>query len=155
MGIDLAAKNKNPTGICVLNSKLSCFTVFKDEEILDLINKYKPLIVAIDAPLNIEIPFREAERELIKRGFHVLPLSLKSMQELSLRAQKLISKIKSKVIETFPRAVERILRFNYKLFKLYFRNKHEYDAWLCAIVAKLYYYGFYENLKGIILPKIK
>jgi len=154
IGIDLAAKERNPTGICILKEKVITKIVYKDEEILKTIEQEKPLVVVFDAPLSIEIPFRECERELIKRGFHPLPLSLKSMQELAIRAQKLKEKIEYVSIETFPRAVEKILNFSYEKFRKYFRTKHEYDAWLCAIVGKCYLLEKYEDLEGIILPSL-
>ena len=77
IGIDLAGSEKRKTGICVLNEKLeaNCFCVFKDKEILDLIEKERPDLIAIDAPLSLpkkrkslkrksKIHFRECDKEL-------------------------------------------------------------------------------------------
>jgi hypothetical protein len=54
VGIDLAGKPENPTGICFLNSgKLHLCTVFDDNEILRFIFKTKPSLIVIDAPLSL------------------------------------------------------------------------------------------------------
>ncbi|RIB35573.1 MAG: hypothetical protein BXU00_00495 [Candidatus Nanoclepta minutus] len=160
LGIDLAAKDRNPTGICYYNEGLHFSIVHRDEEIFRVIENLLPEIVVIDAPLSLEkVPFRDSERELLKRGFRPMPLTIKSIRELSERAIRIKEKIekeyKIKVLETFPRAVERILGFNFHMFKEYFRSKHIYDAWLCYLTGLFYKIGKYEDLKGIVLPKIK
>ena len=160
LGIDLAAKEKNPTGICYDDKKLITSILYSDEEILNLVYKINPAIIVFDSPLSIEEPYRKAERELIRRGYKPLPLNIKSMKELYNRAIGLINKIREKlgeviIIETFPRAVEKIIGFDYNKFKKYFRTKHEYDAWLCFIVGKLYLFGYYEEIYEIVLPLVK
>ncbi|RDD52656.1 DUF429 domain-containing protein [Nanoarchaeota archaeon NZ13-N] len=160
LGIDLAAKDRNPTGICYYNKGLHFLIVYRDEEIFRVIENLLPEIAVIDAPLSLEkVPFRDSERELLKRGFRPMPLTIKSIRELSERAIRIKEKIEKeygiKVLETFPRAVERILGFNFHMFKEYFRSKHIYDAWLCYLTGLFYKIGKYEDLKGIVLPKIK
>ena len=56
---------------------------------------------------------------------------------------------KYKVIEVFSRASEKILGLSKEPRK----NKDEYDALLCALTAKAYLEGNYEDLDGIIIPK--
>jgi len=158
IGIDLAAKDKNPTGIYIGDEEIIKKIVYKDEEIVMLIENFSPAIISIDSPLTFKIPYREEEMELRKLGFKPLPLSLKSMYELYKRAVRIkekVEKIKGiKIIETFPRAIEKILGFDYDYFKKYFRNKHIYDAWLCYINSKCYYFNRYIKLKNIYLPNI-
>lgn len=159
LGIDLASKEKNKTGICYKDKILEFKIVYSNEEILEIIKNIKPNIVVIDAPLSKEkIPFRDCELELLKRGFRPMPLSIKSILELANRGIFIKNEIKkicnSEIFETFPRAVEKILGFNYSKFKNYFKSKHIYDAWLCYLAGLYYYIGKYENLKGIIIPNV-
>ncbi len=162
MGIDLAGKEKNETGICIyflewLGEKPHVVrrTVHTDDEIMELVRKHKPKVVAVDAPFSFpkegEGYFRKADRMLIERGFKVLSPLFKGMQVLVRRAMKLREEIEKEgveVIETFPRAVQRI----FGLEKPEGVNEHEFDAFLCALAAKAYLEGEYENLDGIILP---
>ena len=84
LGIDLAGKAENPSGICILDDeKLVTCTLFTDEEILSMVNETKPSVILIDAPLslpqgrcclekNCECSvgghFRQAERDIRKYG---------------------------------------------------------------------------------------
>ena len=159
VGIDLAGKPENPTGICVLTeSGAKTRVVFKDEEILSIIKRVSPKVVAIDAPLWLppdNVPWRICEILLMQRGFRPLSLVLPSMRLLALRAKGLTKKIKevcssTEIIEVFANATEKILG----LKKERGRSKDEYDALLCALTAKYYLERKYEDLGGIIVPKL-
>jgi predicted RNase H-like nuclease (RuvC/YqgF family) len=69
LGIDLAGSEKRKTGICILNEKLIAhsFFVFSDQEILNLIEKEKPDLIAIDAPLYL--PNRKSTLENATENF--------------------------------------------------------------------------------------
>lgn len=156
VGIDLAGKEENPTGFCVLRvTGAKTKKLFTDEEILEEIAKAKPKVVAIDAPLWLppkDIPWRIGELLLMKRGFRPLSLLLPSMRLLALRAKNLAKKIREmgiEVIEVFAAASEKILGLQKEKRK----SKDEYDALLCALTAKAYLDGKYEDLGGIIIPK--
>jgi predicted nuclease with RNAse H fold len=125
LGIDLAGSEKRKTGICILNEKLIAhsFFVFSDQEILNLIEKEKPDLIAIDAPLSLpkgrkslkrksKIHFRECDRELWKLGIRFLPITLGPMRKLTERGIKLrkILEKKYKVIEVYPGATQDILK---------------------------------------------
>jgi hypothetical protein len=125
LGIDLAGSKKRKTGICILNEKLEAnsFFVFSDKEILDLIEKEKPDLIAIDAPLSLpkgrnslkrksKIHFRECDRELWKLGIKFFPITLGPMRKLTERGIKLkkILEKKYKVIEVYPGATQDILK---------------------------------------------
>jgi hypothetical protein len=152
-GIDLAAKEKNPTGFCVICSDtIFVQTIFLDNQIIELINEFDPIIIAIDAPLITgEINIRKADKLMKKYG--AMPLTMPSMKLLTRRATKLAHHLQSngyKVIEVFPTATAKILGFyekNYKksLNKInmesFFNNKHEYDSYLCSLTAQLYHNG--------------
>ena len=74
------------------------------------------------------------------------------MRILVLRASHLVKVLKErkyKVIEVFSNASEKVLGLSKESRK----NKDEYDALLCALTAKAYLEGNYEDLDGIIIPK--
>jgi predicted nuclease with RNAse H fold len=174
LGIDLAGSKKRKTGICILNEKMeaNCFCLFKDREILDLIEKEKPDLIAIDAPLSLprgrkslkrksKIHFRECDRELWKFGIKFFPITLGPMRKLTERGIKLrkILKKKYKVIEVYPGATQDILKIPRKqkglkklkkgLEKLGIKilkenpNGDELDAITSAFTGLLYLKGKY------------
>lgn len=129
IGIDLAGKSVNSTGICFLNQDQLVFnTVFEDNEILSFIAKSDPSLVVIDAPLSLpkgrcclsnkcscsEIGghFRKAEVEMRQFG-RTLPLTFRGMRMLTERGIKLADKLKKKykVIESHPRTIQKLLGF--------------------------------------------
>jgi len=74
------------------------------------------------------------------------------MRLLAMRAKRIANEIRKmniEVIEVFAAASEKILG----LKKQRGRSKDEYDALLCALTAKAYMEGNYEDLGGIIIPK--
>ncbi len=162
VGIDLAGKPENDTGFCVFitpdkNNPLGkCETKLlkSDMEILKEVENEKPDCIAIDGPFWMPkgSHFRRSEELLSKRGFRPVPLSLPTMRMLVMRAGHLVKVLrerKYRVIEVFTQASEKILRLSKEPRK----NKDEYDSLLCALTAKSYLEGKYEDLDGIILPK--
>ena len=153
VGIDLAAKEKNPTGFAFANRKLELKILHTDVEILEKINYYKPKVVAIDAPLSLpKGTLRPAERELIAEGYKLLPIT-GAMRTLARRAVALKKKIGAEVIEVHPTSSNKILKLKRK--EIPAKNKHEFDAALAAITAKCYYLGKYRaygRKNKIILP---
>lgn len=158
-GLDLAGKNKNPSGFCIINDKIKLKTLNNNTEILKEIGKNKIEILAIDAPLtNCNKPLRKSDKLLKKRGFKPLSLSFPAMQMLSNRGISIrdcINTDKIDVIETFPRAIEKILNKNKdKIKRKYECSDHEYDAYLCALCSKYFYKGKAEVLNNeIVIPK--
>jgi len=125
LGIDLAGSEKRKTGICLLYKKLNakCRILFKDKEILDLIEEERPDLIAIDAPLSLplgrknlrrsKIHFRKCDRELWKFGIKFFPITLGPMRTLTKRGvklKKILEKKGFKVIEVYPGASQDILR---------------------------------------------
>lgn len=127
LGIDLAGSEKRKTGIAFLNETLEVFSqiIFKDKEILELIKKEKPILIAIDAPLTLprrrknlkrksKIHFRTCDRELWNLGIKFFPITLGPMRKLTERGIKLKrlieKKFKIKVIEVYPGATQDILK---------------------------------------------
>jgi len=154
-GIDLAGKAKNPTGFCILTeSEAETSLLFDDEEIIREVELAKPDCIGIDAPFWLPRTgaWRPSDQKLLRGGFRPLSPLMPTMRLLTLRAIRLIKILINKgfkVIEVFPQATEKILN----LSKEPRQNKDKYDALLCALTAKAYLEGKYEDLDGIILPK--
>lgn len=133
LGIDLAGSDKRRTGICILNEKLEsrCFSVLKDIEIFDIIEKEKPDLIAIDAPLSLpigrksidiksNIHFRKCDIDLWKYKIKFFPITLGPMRKLTKRGIKLKEKLKKKyrIIEVYPGATQDILKIPRKQYGL-------------------------------------
>jgi len=154
VGIDLAGKEENETGFCVLSdSGIETFTLFTDSEILEKVRKVGPEVIGIDAPLSFPEAglYRESEKLLLERGFKPVSTRFPGMRVLVLRAIELVRILREegyRVIEVYPRATEKVLGL--KMEKGV--NEHEYDSLLCALTAKSFLEGNYEDLKGIVIP---
>ncbi|MBS3777730.1 MAG: DUF429 domain-containing protein [Candidatus Thermoplasmatota archaeon] len=167
--MDLAAKEKNPTGICILQkNEISVKTVFSNNEILDTIDFVNPTVVAIDAPLIKDtIKIRKADRLMKKYG--AMPPTMPSMTMLTQRGSRLAQRLRIQqytVIEVFPTGSAKILGFYHTKYKKsveqlnmhnVFNNKHEYDAYICSLTAKLYHLGKTKQVGDeqgvIVIPK--
>ena len=147
IGIDLAGKTKNPTGICLLkNNEPEFYILYSNKQILKTSLDFKPEIIAIDAPIMKGKPrIRKADR--VMKKYKALPTSLPSMKKLTIRGSKLSEKLGAyyKVIEVFPTATAKILGVYSKNYKetaeklgIKIRKKHELDAYLCCLTARLF-----------------
>ncbi|MBX5320597.1 MAG: DUF429 domain-containing protein [Candidatus Bathyarchaeota archaeon] len=115
IGIDLAGKEKNPTGFAVWeNARVKTCLIYTDNEILERVSCVNPTIVAIDAPLKLPKRgiLRKVDEMLIKKGYRVFPPGLPAMKTLTLRAvrlNKLITEKGLKTIETHPASTRKAL----------------------------------------------
>ena len=150
LGIDLAGKENNPTGLCLLESaKAKLKIVYSDEEILEEIKQNSPELIAIDAPLSFGN--RLCDKQLKYLG--VMPLNLPSINLLAKRAVNLVNKIgKKEIIEVFPTGTAKILKVYSKNIVEYRNNlqslinftlpaklnKHLIDAFLSSLTGFLY-----------------
>ena len=189
-GIDLAGVESRPTGLCIMDDSLrhnSCL-VYTDKEILDRTLECAPDVVAIDAPLALprgrksltkrsDVHLRACDRELLKMGIKFFPLTIGPMRQLTERGIRLRAELERKglmVIETYPGAVQDILRIPRKgkgLEKLAqglglagirglssSLTGDELDAVTCALVGILYLRGKYRAIGNpdemlMILPE--
>ncbi len=106
-GVDLAGSPRRPTGIAVVSNGKLVYAdkVFLDNEILDLLLKYRVCLVAIDAPLSFSKSYRKVDLAMKRKGFKVLPPGWRGMRMLTNRAIRLKRALESvgvKVIETHP-----------------------------------------------------
>ena len=189
VGVDLAGVENRPSGFCVLegmNAK-TCL-LYTDEEILQKTRKLKPDVIAIDAPLSLppgrksieertDIHLRECDRELLKRGIKILPITLGGMRNLTQRGIKLRNILEAegfRVIEVYPGGAQDVLGIPRKrrgkknllegLKRLGIKglrgrmSDHELDAVTSAFVGKLFLEGKSETLgdseRGIVMPKV-
>lgn len=160
VGLDLASKETNPTGFALYDDGYVVTSiVYTDIQIINNTLRAYPDLIAVDAPLTYSEGYREAEKELIRRGIQAFPPNF--IKELTFRAIKLKAKL-GNVIEVFPNAfykimevnenqLERFVRFEHKP-----RSKHELDATACCITAAMFLDGKAELIgeKGakIIIP---
>jgi len=180
IGIDLAGKEKNPTGLAIWKlPRVKTCLVYMDEEILKAVTLAKPIIVAIDAPLKLPKKgiLRKADKELIKKGYRIFPPGLQAMKTLTLRAvrlNKLITEKGLKTVEVHPTSTRKALNMpakEWKTIQEIFKNMglkgtleerslkpHEVDAITAALTAHLHMQGLTETVGDyhegfIIIPK--
>ena len=167
MGIDLAGKVDNPTGICILNAdesigyEIDMGTLYTDEEILGTIDRVQPSLIVIDSPLSLPKGrcclekececavgghFRQSEREIRRYG-SVLPLTFTGMKMLTLRGVGLTSALSGKfqLKETHPRTAGKMLNWENleKDLETHFHlppdpTEHELDAAIAALTGFFY-----------------
>jgi predicted nuclease with RNAse H fold len=139
VGLDLAGKPENPSGFCVMTEEgVKTTRLHSDNEILREIEKARPDLICVDAPLSFpeEGYWRQGEREMEKEGFRPLSPKFPGMQPLVKRAMVLVAVLRRKyqVIEVFPRATEKVLGTS----RSRSADPDEYDAMLCALTGKYY-----------------
>jgi predicted nuclease with RNAse H fold len=124
VGIDLAGSPKRNTGICTLKKDniTFCTVVNTDQEIINYVEKEKPALVTIDAPLNLPPGrksiedkngehFRPCDRELLRRGIRFFPITLGPMRlltERGIRLTRFLTRRGYAVIEVYPGAAQDI-----------------------------------------------
>jgi len=195
VGIDLAGVEKRETGFSVLDRSLNAKAciLYTNKQIVQEIEKIRPDIVSIDAPLALpktrpslsakykKYPhLRECDKELARMGIKFFPVTLGPMRKLTKRGIKLRKILESKgfkVIESFPGAVQDLLKMPRKqrgieelrkaLVKYGVKGDikkekisgHELDAITSALVGKFYLEGNYLAIGDpeeilMILPRV-
>jgi predicted nuclease with RNAse H fold len=181
VGVDLAGSPRRNTGICLLEGMTvsSYATVHGDEEILSFIDRARPDLIAVDAPLSLPPGrktleertgehFRASDRELLKRGIKFFPITLGPMRMLTMRGIGLKEALRERgheVIEIYPGAAQDIWtvpRKQWGLSKLRRglerlglkglgsgMNGDELDAVTGALVGRLYLTGGAEALGSV------
>lgn len=172
VGIDLAGSDRRPSGICFLSGRqLITKLIYLDEEILSEVEEFKPLLVAIDAPLSLPIGktlnsrycVRKCDEELRRFGIKFFPINFAGMRSLTERGIKLRKQLESRgirTIETYPGAfydlfglprpkskgmIPPVLEALKERFSLKVARMdlsvHEIDSIACALVGLLYLKG--------------
>ncbi len=178
VGVDLAGSPRRNTGLCLLRgmTATATATMHSDDEILSFIERARPDLVAIDAPLNLPPGrksleerngehFRPCDRELLRRGIRFFPITLGPMRSLTMRGimlKDILVQRGYQVIEIYPGAAQDIwkiarkqgglLRLRRGLDKLGLKglaknmNGDELDAVTGALVGRMYLKGHAEVL---------
>lgn len=157
VGLDLAGKEENDTGLCLLTDYKAETKVLKsDREILKAVEEAEPDLIAIDAPFGFPESgmYREGEIVLKDMGFSPLSPNFPGMKVLVRRAKGLIGKLreldmKFEVIEVFTAASREILG----LEPAEEVNEDEFDSLICALTGRKYLNNEYKDLNGIIIPE--
>jgi predicted nuclease with RNAse H fold len=168
IGIDLAARTTNVSGIATYeDGRIRTYSVYSDENILEIIKNFKPDVVAIDAPLVVvDKPFRSAEKEMQQLGYKLLPLNMPDMLDLAKRASSIKYAVENitKLIECHSSSTKKALNVNNtkELKNVKFlnivKNEHESDAIFAVVTALFFkennYDSFGDDEEGyIIIPK--
>jgi predicted nuclease with RNAse H fold len=169
VGINLAPYENNATGIATYeDGKIRTFSVYKNVDVMEIINRFKPEVVSIDAPLHVvDKQFRAAEKEMQQMGYMMQPLNTHEMIERAKRASSIRYAIEgvTTVIECHPDSAKKTLKINSvkELKNVRFlnivKNEHEERAILAIITALFYKEGNYDRFGDedegyITLPKI-
>ena len=129
IGIDLTGSAKRPSGFCVMQNAVAItYRIREDEEMLTLIQEFKPDLISLDSPLSLPFgrisPFdddpgrkeyginRSCERLLAARGIRSYPPLIQSMQKLTQRGTALANRLRClgyTVIESYPGGAQDIL----------------------------------------------
>lgn len=180
VGLDLAGVETRPSGLCIFKEmKVETELLYSNEEIIQKIEKLKPKIIAIDAPLSLppgrktieertDVHLRECDKELLRRGIKFFPITLGPMRKLTERGIKLKRILKYrgfKVIEVYPGAAQDVWNIPRKqrgleklmngLKKMGIKglkkgmSDHELDAVTCALTGKYFLDGNAEVLGTI------
>jgi len=173
MGLDLAGKPRNPSGVALLGRRLlRTMLLHEDREVEELCLGEGVKLVAVDAPLSLPARgFRPSDRALLRMGFRVFPPAFSGMRSLTLRGISLSRRLRGKgvrVIEVHPRTSGRILfgtpsreEWARVLARMGWRVRggtgdHELDACVSALTGFLHLKG--KTLKvgkdGIVIPSV-
>ncbi len=160
-GLDLAGSPSRETGVAVLGGCAPCRVlelsiVYTDEEILGVLERYRPAVLAIDAPLTSSAGgYRMVDIEAKKLGFRLLPPSWRGMRMLTMRGIRLAELLTArgfKVVETHPRSAllsagcrpeewARCLDWCVEIGEPGRLRRHVVDALVSACVAYQYHLG--------------
>lgn len=188
VGLDLAGVETRPTGFCSLDG-LHAFTadLFTDKEIIEKTLKANPEIIGIDAPLSLPEGrvsledrtgphLRLCDRELIKTGVKIFPMTLGPMRKLTKRGIMLREFFEAKgfkVLEVYPGGAQDVFGIprkqkgrdklltgleNLGITGLSSKlSDHELDAATAAYVCNLYLEGkcvtYGLGKEVIVMPK--
>jgi predicted nuclease with RNAse H fold len=116
-GVDLAGVSHRPTGMCILKGlRAKTSLLYTDQDILSCIQKEKPDLVVIDAPLTLPpgrksidertgSHLRPCDEELKRRKIPFFPITLGPMRGLTKRGIRLRSLLEAdgfRVFEVYP-----------------------------------------------------
>jgi predicted nuclease with RNAse H fold len=169
IGINLSATEDHVTGAAQLeDNKIRTFSVYKDPDILEIINSFKPKIVVFDTPLHLsKEPYRCAEKEMIAFGYNPDPQNMGDMKLRIKRAINLKTSIEDHLtfLETHLPSVKQSLKVqdakqlqNVRIMNL-MKNQFEKDAVFAAVTGLFYSENMYDQFGDeesgyVTIPKL-
>jgi predicted nuclease with RNAse H fold len=169
VGINLAATEDHVTGVAELeDNKIRTFSVYKDPDIIEIIDRFKPKIVVFDVPLVLsKEPYRCAEKEMVAFGYSPDPQNFEDLKTKIKRAINLKTSIADHVtfLETHLPSVKQSLKVqdakqlqNVRIMNL-MKNQFEKDAVFAAVVGLFYSENLYdqfgdEESSYVTIPKL-
>lgn len=172
VGVDLAGVPHRPTGMCILKEwDAQTMLTYTDDDILSVIDREKPNLVTVDAPLALPPGrksihqrngqhFRPCDLELRRKKIPFFPITLGPMRGLTERGLALKNVIEKKgfqIVEIYPGGAQDIWgiprvkhdmqRLREGLGRLGIKglredcSDHELDAATAALVGRLYLQG--------------
>ena len=165
IGVNLSASSEEGTGVAEYeDGKIRTFTVYKDKEIVEVVDRFKPEIVAINAPLFNKDSKRSAEKELEAIGYTIDV----SRSDSANRGAHIKYKLegKSKLIECDSELTKKSLAIsdysqlnNVRPMNIV-KNEREKNAIISAATAVFFKEDLYEQFGDdeegyVILPKLK
>lgn len=126
LGVDLAGVPHRPTGICLLDKdgRARTMLLYEDREILDYARENQPVLIAVDAPLNLPpgrksmaerngSHYRRCDIELRRRKIPFFPITLGPMRKLTERGIRLKRRLEAegfRVVEIYPGGAQDVWR---------------------------------------------
>ncbi len=170
IGIDLAVRKPSSLAGYSKGSKIEIWRMTPCELLEEGLETE---LVVIDASLSLpkEGAFRDFEREVLSRGYKLLPVKKGPMRDLAIMGSQLKLKLESKgvkVLETHPSsALKAIGMTRYHVVSLLSKvgftpsppvSEDDEDALICLLVGMLYLKGGVEIFEGeegsMVLPKL-
>lgn len=169
IGINLSATEDHVTGVAQLeDNKIRTFSVYKDPDILEIINRFKPKIVVFDAPLVLsKEPYRCAEKEMVAFGYSPDPQNFEDLKTKIKRAINLRTSVEDHItfLETHLPSVKKALNVsdakqlqNVRVMNI-MKNQFEKEAVFAAVVGLFYSENMYEHFGDeesgyVTIPKL-
>jgi len=125
LGLDLAGVPHRPTGACLFeDGRARTGLLYEDREILEYARENRPVLIAIDAPLNLPpgrrsmadrngSHYRPCDLELRRRKIPFFPITLGPMRKLTVRGIRLKRRLEAegfRVVEIYPGGAQDIWR---------------------------------------------
>jgi predicted nuclease with RNAse H fold len=169
VGINLATFDNHATGVSELEEgKIRTFSVYKDPDIIEIVDRFKPEVVVFDTPITLSTePYRCAEKEMLSMGYEPEPQNMENNKHRIKRAINLKKNMDEhiKVIETHLPSVKKALNLddpkklqNVRVMNI-MKNQFEKDSVFAAVTGLFYldnlYHQFGDEEEGhVILPKL-
>lgn len=155
-GVDLAVTRRSAIAVMDGCRVVAYLSALELEDIVEALSPYRPLVVAIDAPLSKPEKgewLRDVERELRRMGYRLLPPRLGPMAALTERGIRLAQML-GNAIEVHPRTSMKAMGLKPEELADRYKppTKDHLDAVAAALTALAYLKGLYKAVGPFVLP---